>query len=76
VEANFLEFAAEYKPHLETFIGKLMSDSPTHQLVFTSDWQFGPEWTKYEHQLTFGDFWRLHDSRRINLNALYPIVGR
>jgi hypothetical protein len=75
VEATFLEFAAEYRPYLEKFIGEVIRDSPTHQLIFTSDWQFGPEWTKHEPRLILDEFWRQHDLRRISLNALYPIVS-
>ena len=76
VEADFLEFAPEFRPAVEMLLAKLIAESPTEELVFTSDWQFGPDWTKREPALRLSDFWKLHDSRRLLLNALYPIKGR
>ena len=74
-EATFLEFRPEYLPHLRSLLAELLEESPAHRLVFTSDWQFGPEWTKYESEQSLDQFWNLHDSRRLLLNALYPACG-
>ena len=76
VEADFLEFAPAFRSAVETMLAKLVADSPAKALVFTSDWQFGPDWTKREPALSLSEFWKLHDSRRLLLNALYPIKGR
>jgi hypothetical protein len=76
VEATFLEFAAEYRAAAEALLAGLLSDSPVHRLIFTSDWQFGPEWTRREPEVSLREFWRLHDLRELRLNALYPIAGR
>lgn len=71
---TFLEFAEEYRPHIQVLLADLLRSSPAHRLVFTSDWQFGPEWTKHEGELTPEQFWHAHDSRRLLLNARYDVV--
>ena len=76
VKTDFLEFAAEFRPAAETMLAELIAESPSEELIFTSDWQFGPDWTKREPALPLSDFWKLHDSRRLLLNALYPIKGK
>jgi hypothetical protein len=76
VEADFLEFASPFRPAAERLLAELVAASPTEELIFTSDWQFGPEWTRHKPALTLSAFWKLHDSRRVLLNALYPIKGR
>lgn len=75
-EADFLEFAPEFRPAAEMMLAELIAESPAEELIFTSDWQFGPDWTKREPALALSEFWKLHDSRRLLLNALYPIKGR
>ncbi len=75
VESSFLEFAAEYRAAAQMFFEELLHNSPVGKLVFTSDWQFGPEWIKYEPELSLSEFWRLHDSHLIQLNAFYSIIG-
>lgn len=76
VEADYLEFAPAFRPAAETMLAELIAGSPTEEVIFTSDWQFGPDWTKREPALSLTEFWRLHDSHRLLLNALYPIKGR
>jgi hypothetical protein len=73
--AEFLEFAPEYRVGVESFLESLMAESPVRELIFTSDWQFGPEWTQREPPLGMEEFWRLHDRRELKLNALYSIRG-
>jgi hypothetical protein len=75
-EADFLEFSTTFRSAAETMLAELIVDSPSEDLIFTSDWQFGPDWTKREAALSLSEFWKLHDSRRLLLNALYPIKGR
>jgi hypothetical protein len=75
VEATFLEFAGEVRRDVEAFMSRLIENSPTHRLVFTSDWQFGPDWTRHEPEVALHEFWRLHDTRQVHFNALYPIGG-
>jgi hypothetical protein len=72
-DGTFLEFAADYRRQVESLLSELLRVSPVHRVLFTSDWQFGPEWVKHERSITLDRFWSLHDSRSILLNALYPI---
>jgi hypothetical protein len=69
----FLEFDGNYVESLRAFLDWLLLTSPDGKLLFTSDWQFGPDWTKRCDPITLGEFWRLHDSRALLLNASYPI---
>jgi hypothetical protein len=73
VEAEFLQFAPAFRSAAEAMLQELIAESPVKELLFTSDWQFGPDWTKREAALRLNEFWLLHDSRRLLLNALYPI---
>jgi hypothetical protein len=41
-------------------LAELIAASPTEELIFTSDWQFGPDWTKREQALSLSEFWKLH----------------
>jgi hypothetical protein len=76
VDADFLEFAPAFRAAAESMLAELIAGSPKEELIFTSDWQFGPDWTRREVAVTLSEFWKLHDSRRLLLNALYPIKGR
>jgi hypothetical protein len=76
VKADFLEFASPFRPAAQRLLAELIAASPTEELIFTSDWQFGPDWTKRQPPLTLSEFWKLHHSRHMLLNALYPIKGR
>jgi hypothetical protein len=76
VDADFLEFDPALRSAAESMLAELITASPKEELIFTSDWQFGPDWTKREAPLSLSEFWMLHDSRRLLLNALYPIKGR
>jgi hypothetical protein len=70
----FLEFDTEYRQSVEALLAELIHGSPQHHVVFTSDWQFGPEWTKREDVIKLTEFWRRHDSHELMLNTLYPIM--
>ena len=74
VTSDFLEFAPEFRPHVQELLTELLAQSPALRLFFTSDWQFGPDWTKRESGISLDQFWALHDSHRLLLNALYPIT--
>ena len=71
--AEFLAFDSPFRSAVEVMMAELIANSPTSELIFTSDWQYGPEWTRREPPLSLTEFWRLHDSRQVLLNALYPI---
>jgi hypothetical protein len=73
--STFLEFDREHLKSVHDLIHWLLGVSPCKRLLFTSDWQFGPEWTKRYDPMTVDEFWRLHDSKELLLNAAYPIHG-
>jgi hypothetical protein len=75
VGRTFLEFAPEHHDSARELLRMLIDTSPSRHLLFTSDWQFGPGWTRYKQPVTLKQFWRLHDRRKVRLNALYPITG-
>ena len=71
----FLEFAQLHVGGVRALLDWLLRNSPDGKLLFTSDWQFGPEGTQRFDAITLTAFWKLHDSRRLMLNAVYPVIG-
>ena len=72
---TFLEFRPEFIASLHELLGSLLESSPARRLLFTSDWQFGPKRRYRSPIVTLGEFWSLHDSRKLRLNGAYPIGG-
>ena len=71
--ASFLEFLPEFVPGTRTMLTNLVWLSPVHEVLFTTDWQFGPDHPYRSSAITLDEFWSLHDSRKLLLNAAYPI---
>jgi hypothetical protein len=72
---SFLEFASPYRHEAHVVLTEILGASPIRRILFTSDWQFGPEWTHRFGPLSLEAFWQLHDSRKLQLNAAYAIVA-
>jgi len=70
---TFLEFRPEFIPAIHDLLESLMKSSPVRQLLFTSDWQFGPNRAYRSSIVTLDEFWSLHKSRNLRLNGAYPI---
>lgn len=70
---SFLEFDLAHAHSAKALLQWLLTVSPVGQVLFTSDWQFGPEWTQRPDPIDATEFWRLHDSRELLLNAAYLI---
>jgi hypothetical protein len=70
-----LEFAPEHQASAHNLLSWLLRLSPIGQLLFTSDWQFGPDSIERHSPLTLASFWKLHDARQLHLNALYSVVA-
>lgn len=68
-----LSFRAEYAPAVHSLLETLLEASPVGQVLFTSDYQFGPERRRYTEPLTLEQFWALHEEDRLHMNALYPL---
>jgi hypothetical protein len=73
---SFLEFSSDHVASVQALLEWLIDVSPTHRLLFTSDWQFGPEATRRFDVITLPELWDLHDSQELLLNALYPVAIR
>ena len=71
---SFLEFAADHRADVRTVLSVLLAASPAGQLLFTSDWQFGPAGSRHLAAVTLEEFWQLHEARALLLNAAYPIT--
>ena len=71
---SFLEFHPAHVADVRKLMECLLGASPAGQLLFTSDWQFGPAWTRRFGPLDSLEFWRLHEARELLLNAAYPVV--
>jgi hypothetical protein len=75
-EANgLLAFDPEFRGALEWLLDRLITVSLVRRIVFTSDWQFGPQASTRGRYQTLPDFWRAHDNGGLRVNALYDIGG-
>lgn len=70
---SFLEFAHEQKASAQQLLEWLLAASPVGQLLFTSDWQFGPQWSHRFGPIDLQEFCRRHDTRELLLNSSYRI---
>jgi hypothetical protein len=74
--SRYLEFRADFVPAMHDLLQSLIEASPEGRLLFTSDWQCGPRRTHRSIVVTLDEFWRLHDGRKLRLNAANPIHRR
>jgi hypothetical protein len=72
---SFLEFGDAHLESARNLLRWLLEISPSGLILFTSDWQFGPDWSRRFEQFSLAEFWALHDSRELLLNASYLIAG-
>jgi hypothetical protein len=70
---SLLQFAPEHVAQVAAVIASIVSASPRGEALFTSDWEFGPEWAHRFGPVTPHDFWRLHESRALYLNTAYTL---
>jgi hypothetical protein len=71
---SFLEFDDTHLPSVQLLVNWLLNQSPSGRILFTSDWQFGPDACVRSVPLSLASLWRLHDSRRLLLNGAYPVA--
>jgi hypothetical protein len=72
---SFLEIAPEHVGEVRVVLANILAASPLGRALFTSDWQFGPEWPHRFGPVGLDDFWQLHASRNLQLNSSYALVG-
>jgi hypothetical protein len=68
-----LEFDPECVSAVFDLIAVLIRESPQSEVLFTSDWQFGPDHTLRLGRVSLAELRELHDSRALLLNALYTV---
>ncbi len=72
--SNILKFIDKVSPDVQSVLKTLLNCSPVKQLLFTSDYQFGPEIVKRFDPIPIAKFWKLHDTNKIILNSAYWIT--
>lgn len=70
---DIIHFSAEFVPSIRVLVEQLLAASPTGKVLFTSDYQFGPDAKRYKRSLTLERFWQHHDEKKLKMNALYPL---
>ena len=71
---SFLEFSPQHLHSAQALLAWLLNLSPLGELLFTSDWQFGPKPLRRHDAVELPHFWGIRASRELRLNASYPIV--
>ena len=72
---NNIEFIAEHDSSFIELIRRLIQESPVGEIVFTSDYQFGPdEFTRFE-KLKMSDFLTIYKNNKLRINSLYRVTG-
>ena len=72
LEGGRLKFSPQFIGDIQQMFNTLLEASPQHRLIFSSDYQFGPEQTRrYQRPLRLETFWRKHDAGKLWLNARY-----
>lgn len=76
-EDDSLVFESHVAADVSDMMIRLLEASPTGELTFSSDYQFGPEEPRlHEALLSLEQFWGLHNSAQLRFNAYYRIRGR
>lgn len=70
-----IEFRDEYAIAMKEMIKELLSSSPVGQILFTTDYQFGPEETQKFGPMLFAEFQELYSAGKVRMNASYLITA-
>lgn len=73
---DHIRYESDAFEELITLLLLMQADSPTHHVIFLTDYQFGPDEAKIEHLATVDDFKRLNSEGKIRFNTLYHIGGK
>ena len=68
-----LEFAAQFASRIFDLIEALLAESPKSELLFTSDWQFGPDHALRLGSVSLAELRQLHDTGALLINAAYTV---
>ena len=70
-----VEFREEYASSVKIMLNQLLSSSPVQQILFTTDYQFGPKTVERHEPMSFAEFWQLHETGEVRMNASYIITA-
>lgn len=70
---NIIDFDPEFVPSINDILERLIDASPIHRVLFTSDYQLGPDAKRYKRPLTLERFWQIYHAQALKMNALYPL---
>ncbi|BCM89794.1 hypothetical protein IAD21_01642 [Abditibacteriota bacterium] len=69
-----LKFLPQFNPEIQRLFIDLLEASPIQTLIFSSDYQFGPNKVRrYKRPFTYEKFWQNHEAGQLWLNARYFI---
>jgi hypothetical protein len=71
-----LHFKPEFVPSVQQILQTLLAVSPEGRVLFTSDYQFGPEVYRYQRPVRLEGFWKRHNAGRLRANSLTQIIRR
>src|SRR5207237_8518459 len=70
-----VEFREEYAGAVKRMLEELLNSSPVGQVLFTTDYQFGPEEAERFGPLLFAAFKQLYNAGKVRMNAAYLITA-
>jgi hypothetical protein len=70
-----VEFREEYSGAMMQMLEELLRSSPVGQILFTTDYQFGPEEARRYGPLSFAEFAGLYNAGQVRMNASYLITA-
>ena len=74
-EDDDVEFRDEYAPFVKNLLEQLLILSPVGQVLFITDYQFGPEGEERHGPISFAGFWQMHNEGKVRMNASYLITA-
>lgn len=69
-----IDFLNEHDASFIQLINTLMDKSPVGKVIFTSDYQFGPESFVRLDELTLSEFLIMYKEKKVRMNSLYVIT--
>ena len=68
-----IEFTEKHDSSFINLINKLVQSSPVGEIVFTSDYQFGPEEFEHYDHITILEFLSIYEKGELRMNSLYRV---
>ena len=70
-----IEFGDQYADGMKRLLEALLASSPSGQILFTTDYQFGPAEAERCGPMTFATFKDLYNAGEVRMNAAYLITA-